>query len=67
MTLFAVLWMSFLGTAVFAAEEPLIMLFTGTEGANVDTTYYTSFPDALKIANKSPQATMVLFGDHSTL
>ena len=63
MTLFAVLWMSFLGTAVFAAEEPLIMLFTGTEGANVDTSYYTSFPDALKIANKSPQATMVLFGD----
>ena len=58
-----VLWMSFLGTAVFAAEEPLIMLFIGTEGANVDTTYYTSFPDALKIANKSPQASMVLLGD----
>lgn len=61
--LLAVLWISFHGTVAFAEEEPLIMMYTGTDSTGIDTTYYTSFPDALKVANKSPHATMVLLSD----
>ena len=60
--LLIVLWMSFHCTVAFA-EEPLIQLCIGTDSTGIDTTYYTSFPSALKKANKYPQASMVLLGD----
>ncbi len=39
------------------------MVTTGTDSTGIDTTYYASFPDALKKINKLPQASMVLLGD----
>lgn len=61
LTLFFVLWMSLLGTAA-SAEDSIVMLLT-PDSTGIDTTYYTTFPSALKKANKYPQASMVLLDD----
>ena len=41
----------------------LLMVTSGTDSTGIDTTYYSSFPDALKKINKLPQASMILLGD----
>lgn len=43
---------------VMAEETPSLRLC-----ANGDTTYYSAFADALKIANRAPEAQMTLLGD----
>ena len=55
-----VLWIGLLAVCapIFGAE--LIMLVS-----DADTTYYDAFPDALKVANKKPQAHMTLLDDVS--
>jgi len=47
-----------LTSLMMAEETPSIRLC-----ANGDTTYYSTFADALKIANKAPEAHMFLLGD----
>lgn len=58
-----VLWMLFLGAAAGTAAEPLILLVSHTDSASIDSTYHSSFPDALRTANKVPRASMLLLND----
>lgn len=50
--------MLMLTSLMMAEETPSVRLC-----ANGDTTYYSTFADALKIANKAPEAHMFLLGD----
>ena len=55
-----VLWIGLLAVCapIFGAESIMLV-------SDADTTYYDAFPDALKVANKQPQAHMTLLDDVS--
>ena len=55
-----VLWIGLLAVCapIFGAESIMLV-------SDADTTYYETFPDALKVANKQPQAHMKLLDDAS--
>jgi len=55
-----VLWIGLLAVCapIFGAESIMLV-------SDADTTYYDAFPDALKVANKQPQAHMKLLDDVS--
>ena len=55
-----VLWIGLLAVCapIFGAESIMLV-------SDADTTYYDAFPDALKVANKKPQAHMTLLDDVS--
>lgn len=55
-----VLWVGLLAVCapIFGAESIMLV-------SDADTTYYDAFPDALKVANKQPQAHMKLLDDVS--
>lgn len=55
-----ILWIGLLAVCapLFGAESIMLV-------SDADTTYYETFPDALKVANKKPQAHMTLLDDVS--
>ena len=56
-----ILWIGLLAVCapLFGAESIMLV-------SDADTTYYETFPDALKVANKKPQAHITLLDDVSS-